>query len=101
LLVCWSVSTTALSSAFAREVRAANAQVQLGNDDNTFIFAGRCPNGAMYRVHSYEQVQDGLTQSFYDYQGPAGKGTVRTSATPQTMVARICREMAEIKGDGY
>jgi hypothetical protein len=39
---------------------------------------------------------DGLTQSFYDYEGPAGKGTVRTNAQPKKMATRVCHELADI-----
>ena len=39
---------------------------------------------------------DGLLQSFYDYEGPAGKGTVRTNTSPKKMAVRVCRELADI-----
>jgi len=45
---------------------------------------------------SYQMEVDGLTQSFYDYQGPAGKGTVRTNAQPKKMLTRVCRNLADI-----
>ena len=68
----------------------------LGNDEQEFIFAGGCPNGDKYRIFSYQMEVDGLTQSFYDYEGPAGKGTVRTNAQPKKMATRVCHELADI-----
>ena len=71
----------------------------LGNDEQEFIFAGDCPNGDKYRIFSYQMEVNGLTQSFYDYEGPAGKGTVRTNAQPKKMATRVCHELADI-GNG-
>lgn len=71
----------------------------IGNDEKEFVFSGTCDNGQTYRLLSYEKVINGQTFSQYDYEGPAGKGTVKTSATPRTMSVRICREMAEIIDD--
>ena len=83
--------------AFASNVVARNVDMtKIGNDEETFIFAGKCPDGASYRVVSYQMEVDGFLQSFYDYQGPAGKGTVRANASPQKMVVRVCRELADI-----
>jgi hypothetical protein len=63
------------------------------------FFAGGCPNGNKYRIYSYQMEVDGLTQSFYDYEGPAGKDTVRTNAQPKKMATRVCHELADI-GNG-
>jgi hypothetical protein len=71
----------------------------IGNDENEFVFAGTCHNGETYRLLSYNKVVDGQTLSFYDYEGPAGKGSVRTQATPRTMSVRVCRKLAEIIND--
>jgi hypothetical protein len=62
-----------------------NRQVKpvLGNDEQEFTFAGDCPNGDKYRIFSYQIEVDGLTQSFYDFEGQAGKGTIRTNAQPK------------------
>ena len=68
----------------------------LGNDDQEFIFAGGCPNGDKYRIFSYQMEVDGITRSFYDYEGPAGKGTVITNAQPKKMATRVCHELADI-----
>ena len=39
---------------------------------------------------------DGQTNWHYDYEGPAGKGSVSTRATPRTMSVRVCTKLAEI-----
>jgi hypothetical protein len=90
------VYTVTLSLANAGEAKAKHLQVQPGNNDTEFIFAGRCMNGESYRIYSYEKNIDGAVKSFYDYEGPAGKGTVITSASPKTVAERICRHSAEI-----
>lgn len=83
--------------AFASNVVARNMDItKIGNDEETFTFTGKCPNGAAYRVVSYQMESEGTRQSFYDYQGPAGKGTVRTNVSPQKMVVRLCHELADI-----
>lgn len=71
----------------------------IGNDEKEFIFSGKCDNGETYRLRSYEKVIHGQTLSHYDYEGPVGKGTVKTSASPRTMSVRVCRQMAEIIDD--
>jgi hypothetical protein len=40
---------------------------------------------------------DGLSQSFYDYEGPAGKGTVRSNVAPKKLAVRVCHELADIQ----
>ena len=70
-----------------------------GNDDGTFVFAGRCPNGQPYRLFAHETEIEGRVYTSYNYEGPVGKGTVKTRATPKTMAVRICRVMAEIVDD--
>lgn len=47
----------------------------------------------------YSKVVDGQRYPFYDYEGPAGKGTVSTRATPRTMSVRVCTKLAEIIDD--
>lgn len=88
-----------ISSAAATTNHNSQVLNNMGNDEETHIFAGRCPNGQPYRLISYQSQVNGLTQSFYDYEGPAGKGTVKTQAPPKTMAARICRTLAEIAND--
>ena len=81
----------------AGELKAKSKQIQqIGNNDNEFIFAGRCINGESYRIYSYEKNIDGHSKSFYDFEGPVGKGTVMTNASPKTLAERICRQTAEI-----
>ena len=83
--------------AIASTVAARNVDTtKIGNDEETFTFVGKCPNGAVYRVVSYQLEVEGSLQSFYDYQGPAGRGTVRTNASPKKMVIRVCHELADI-----
>jgi hypothetical protein len=85
------------NAAFASDSVPRNLNpIKMGNDEETFTFAGRCPNGAPYRIVSYQMEVDGSLQSFYDYQGPAGEGAVRTNASPKKMVVRVCRELADI-----
>lgn len=71
----------------------------LGNDDETYVFMGRCPNGEMYRLKAYQKWVNGTSESLYDYEGPAGKGTVQTKTPPKTLAVRICRKLAEISND--
>ena len=95
-LACLFTTFSMVSSVTALELMSNNSQPQLGNDETEFIFASRCPNGNMYRIFSYQMDVDGLTQSFYDYEGPAGRGTVRTNASPKKMALRVCHELADI-----
>lgn len=76
--------------------QASSLSAAPGPDDVEFIFAGKCPNGQSYRLHNYTKTIQGQSQSFFDYQGPAGQGSVGTTATAQVMAARICRSAAEI-----
>jgi hypothetical protein len=71
----------------------------LGNDDSEFVFAGKCPDGEMYRIFAYSQRIQGQTISMYDYSGPAGQGTIRSNTTPRTLAVRVCRKQAEIIDD--
>jgi hypothetical protein len=89
----------ALSCAMAAPSGATVAQQLLGNDEDTFVFMARCPSGAMYRLISYDKEVGGIKQSFYDYEGPAGKGTVKTKTAPRVMASRVCLDRAEIAGD--
>lgn len=85
--------TTALSPVLAEK------QTGVSNDENEFVFAGTCHNGENYRLFSYNKVVNGQTSSHYDYEGPVGKGSVSTQASPRTMAVRVCRKMAEIIDD--
>lgn len=85
----------------ANVASTAKLQAPLGNDEDTFTFVGKCPNGNNYRIVSYQVDVSGTTQSFYDYEGPVGKGKVSTSASPKTMSVRVCRQLAEIINQNY
>jgi len=86
-----------ITETVAGELKAKSKQIkQIGNNDNEFIFAGRCINGESYRIYSYDKNIDGHSKSFYDYEGPVGQGTVMTNASPKTLAERICRQTAEI-----
>ena len=76
-------------------------QRQLGNDEDSFVFAGTCFNGRSYRLHFFQNHADGLLQPFYEYTGPAGKGVVQSDTPPKVMVARVCRQEAEIINARY
>lgn len=71
----------------------------LGEDEQEFRFMGRCPDGATYRLHAYLKTVNDVNLPFYDYQGPAGVGTVKTAISPKVMAARVCRQRAEILDD--
>ena len=85
----------------AKIAPSADIQATLGNDEDAFTFVGKCPNGDNYRLVSYQMDVSGVHQSFYDYEGPAGKGKVSTSASPKTMSVRVCRRLAEIINQNY
>jgi hypothetical protein len=89
-----NVATLPFLTAFANPNE--NSTTAIGNDDTEFVFAGRCPNGETYRIFSYQMEIDGLTQSFSDYEGPAGKGTIRTNVQPKKLLTRLCHELADI-----
>ena len=99
-MTAWLVSLLLLCNA---SVGAATekTKAQLGHDEESFVFIGKCPNDTPYRLVSYKKTASGLSQSFYDYEGPNGKGTVRTETTPKVMAARVCRQSAEIINANY
>lgn len=77
------------------------AQQGLSHHEETFVFAGTCPNGEPYRLVAYQKHVAGLSPSFYDYEGPAGKGTVQSDTDPKIMAVRVCRRLAEIINTHY
>lgn len=89
------------SNTFAKSPSNTSPHNKLGNDDSTFTFTGLCPNGETYRIFSYQKAVESALESFYDYDGPVGKGTVRSSASPKTMSVRVCRKLAEIVNSRY
>ena len=98
---CLLASMSLTPHVVAKITPTAQLQTALGNDEDTFTFAGQCPNGDKYRLVSYEMEVSGTRQSFYDYEGPAGQGKVNTSASPKTMSVRVCRQLAEIINQNY
>jgi hypothetical protein len=96
LLLCFVANIATLPVLTASAELPHKKTYALQNDDTEFVFAGRCPSGEPYRFHSYQIEVDGLAQSFYDYEGPAGKGTIRTNAEPKKMLTRLCRNLADI-----
>lgn len=102
MLVCCVLASTAVAPhAFSKVPASIATEMKLGNDENTFTFAGLCPNGETYRIFSYQKMVENVPQSFYDYEGPVGKGTVRTTASAKTMAVRVCRKLAEIVNTNY
>jgi hypothetical protein len=96
LITCLIANIITIPSVIAALNPTNPTSLAFGNDDQEFIFAGSCPNGDKYRIFSYQMDVDGLTQSFYDFDGPAGKGTVRTNVQPKKMAVRVCHELADI-----
>jgi hypothetical protein len=96
LMACLLANITLAPNAIAWLSRTEQTQKKLGNDEETFTFVGRCANGTSYRLYAYEMDVDGLRQSFYDYEGPAGKSTVRTNTSPKKMALLVCHELADI-----
>jgi hypothetical protein len=74
---------------------------ELGNDENSFVFTGKCSNGETYRLTSYQKIIAGKHASFYDYEGPVGNGSVQTETAPKVMAQRVCRKYAEISSTSY
>ena len=95
LLVCMAT----LSGHLAWAMEAPKSSFT--NDEETFVFNGKCHNGEPYRIFSYQKQVGGLSLSHYDYDGPAGKNTVQSNATPKVMAARVCRKFAEIINANY
>jgi hypothetical protein len=83
----------------ARSGLSDSFQTPLRDDAQVFIFAGHCPSGDAYRIFAYQLDVDGLSQSFYDYEWPAGMGTIQTNASPKKLVVRICHAQADINSD--
>ncbi len=101
LFACLIFNLAIAQSAAGSTGQARVPQHPLGNDETTFVFAGHCSNGETYRLVSYKMDVNGLSLSFYNYEGPVGKGTVKTETAPKVMAARVCRKLAEIVNDNY
>ena len=90
------LSLMSVSALFAQPISTPST---FGNDEETFIFMGRCPNGVMYRLKAYQKLVGAVVHSYYDYEGPAGQGTIQSQTSPKTIAARVCRPLAEIRND--
>jgi hypothetical protein len=90
-----------LSGLLVCSAKPSRLNADLGNDEETFIYAGSCFNGEPYRLFLYQKHIAGVPQSHYDYEGPVGTGTVQTEAAPKVMTARVCRKDAEIINAKY
>lgn len=90
-----------ISSAFLCGTCTWAAPKALSDQDEALVFAGTCPSGETYRLVSYKKEIGNLSSSFYDFDGPAGKGTVQSETAPKVMAVRICRKLAEIINTHY
>jgi hypothetical protein len=95
------ISIILFFSAFACAARTDSTTTVLGNNEETFVFTGMCPNGEPYRLVSYQKNVGALSASFYDYDAPVGKGTVQSDSAPKVMAVRVCRKFAEIINTHY
>jgi hypothetical protein len=100
-LLSMCVGAVLLAATCALATAPEKARPRLGNDEESFVFAGKCSSGEPYRLLAYQKNVSGLAQPFYDYDGPVGKGTVQSDSTPKVMAVRICRRMAEIVNTHY
>lgn len=96
-----SVGVALLTISLAWAAKAENKTTKLGNNEDTFVFAGKCPSGEAYLLRSYRKGSDGRIESYYDYEGPVGKGTVLSETTPKVMAVRVCHQFAEIISPNY
>jgi len=90
-----------LSGLLVCSAKSSPSNVDLGNNEETFIYAGQCFNGEPYRLFLYQKNIAGVPHAHYDYKGPAGAGTVQSESAPKVMAARICRKDAEIISAKY
>jgi len=74
------ISIVLLFSAFACAAKTDSTKTVLGNDEETFVFTGICPNGEPYRLVSYQKSIGALSSAYYDYDAPVGKGTVQSES---------------------
>jgi hypothetical protein len=90
------LSLMSASTLFAQTISLSSTS---GNDEETFVFMDRCPNGVMYRLKAYQKLVGGVVIPYYDYDGPAGQGTIQSQTPPKTIAVRVCRALAEIRSD--
>ena len=95
------VSAFFLFNAAAWASNSESVHTKFDSNADTLVFAGTCANNEPYRLVSYQKSVAGLSQSFYDYDGPNGKGTVQSETQPKVMAARVCIKLAEIINANY
>jgi len=100
-LVSLCVGASLLAATCALAASPDKLRPRLSNDDASFVFAGKCSSGEPYRLTAYQKNVSGQVQSYYDYEGPVGRGTVQTESAPKVMAVRICRQLAEIVNTHY
>jgi hypothetical protein len=100
-LACAVLSLLFLTDTSVWAAKTEKLSAALASDETAFVFAGKCETDEPYRLVSYQKNVSGVPQSFYDYEGPNGKGTVRAETAPKVMAARVCRKMAEIINANY
>ena len=100
-LVRLLVGIALLSSALAWAAKTEKTKVEQGHNEETFVFTGTCTNGEPYRLVSYQKNIGGSSPSYYDYEGPVGKGSVQSDTSPKVMAVRVCRKLAEIINTHY
>ena len=98
---CVLVAAFFLASVAAWASKMERANPNVGDNEETFVFTGTCDNSEPYRLISYQKNIAGMSRSFYDYDGPNGKGTVQAETSPKVMAARVCRKFAEIINANY
>ena len=95
------VSAFFLFNAAAWASNTERLNTNLDNNAEQLVFAGTCANNQPYRLVSYQKNVAGQSRSFYDYDGPNGKGTVQSETQPKVMAARVCIKLAEIINANY
>ena len=98
-----TLKTAFVTYALTCSVRAESLNIGAVIQDNQedFVFSGHCFNGDSYRLHAFQRVNDGQKLSYYEYAGPAGKGTVQVDTSPRAMAQRVCLKSAEIINRDY
>ena len=94
LTICMIANVATFTPPTAKSDVSNSTFAMLSNDEVEFTFAGHCSNGDIYRMFSYQVDADGLAQSFYDYSGPVGMGTIKTETSPKVMANLICNELS-------
>lgn len=99
--ICIFGALAFFSSASVWAAKGESFNAALASDEDTFVFTGTCDSGEPYRLYAYQKIANGESRSFYDYEGPVGKGTVQSNTVPKVLAARVCRRFAEIINTHY